>query len=447
MEKKYFDFQQPLSIGTVFSCIAVRAVRQVYRWSEDITRPHGVIRNIFSSSLLVQDESLPCNRFSMQAVLLRVTPFNSLPCIVLRLAPNTTWNPWQPLQCRHNHQQGCYSNLTYRCNYAAPIGLASATSQLDRNAWQRVATYKSGSKQTWRRIFFVWNHIEKAQTDRTPAQLPLCWAATARFSCLLSSGSDSVLYSKFLCYVSGSSSRVAQCCTSPALPPWRRPVNHLVSLGCTLCGGLLIAHSSWSLERENARNYETKTSSSYFDVEWLPCSLVRGRISAPVDRRLQDRKQPHTPHKSCRTPLSVQLWVSKVSKSCQHFLNLLVKEKQLWQVNVLSPRMPLYGTLSLFRTSFASCYALRCVSLGCDVSTCKPYAQRATSCSHSGLQSIPKHFLISSVHRLIAAMIRLTLDLEWSALVRQTVGALSSLMVNFATSLHDDSADGGFSGI
>ena len=61
------------------------------------------------------------------------------------------------------------------------IGLASATSQLDRNAWQRVATYKSGSKQTWRRIFFVWNHIEKAQMDRTPAQLPLCWAATARF--------------------------------------------------------------------------------------------------------------------------------------------------------------------------------------------------------------------------------------------------------------------------
>ena len=56
------------------------------------------------------------------------------------------------------------------------IGLASATSQLDQNAWQRVATYKSGSEQTWRRIFFVWNHIEKVQTGRTyaPAQLPLC---------------------------------------------------------------------------------------------------------------------------------------------------------------------------------------------------------------------------------------------------------------------------------
>ena len=66
------------------------------------------------------------------------------------------------------------------------IGLASATSQLDRNPWQRVATYKSGSKQTWRRIFSVWNHNEEAQTmqtDRTklPHQLPLCWTATARF--------------------------------------------------------------------------------------------------------------------------------------------------------------------------------------------------------------------------------------------------------------------------
>ena len=81
-------------------------------------------------------------------------------------------------------------------------------------------------------------------------------------------------------------------------------------------------------------------------------------------------------------PLSVQLWVSKLSKSCQHFLNLLVKKKQLWEVNVLSPRMPLYGTLSLFRTSFAGCYAFPCVSLGCDVSTCKPYA---LDCKKGGL--------------------------------------------------------------
>ena len=185
-----------------------------------------------------------------------------------------------------------------------------------------------------------------------------------------------MLYSKFLCYVSGSSSRIAQCSTSPALLPWRRPVeaNHLVALGCSFCSGLFVAHFCWSLERENARNYETKTSSSYFDVEWFPCSLVRGRISAPVDRRLHDRKQPHTPHKSFRTPIICSIMSQcKLSKSCQHFLNLLVKKTQIWEVNVLSPRMPFYGTLSLFRTSFAGCYAFPCVSLGCDVSTCKPY--------------------------------------------------------------------------
>ena len=102
--------------------------------------------------------------------------------------------------------------------YWFSIGLASATSQLDRNAWQRVATYKSGSKQTWRRIFFVCNHIEKAQTRiehqssfHFVEQLQLC------FSCLPSSGSDSVLYSKFLCHVSGSSSRISLSLVSPAL--------------------------------------------------------------------------------------------------------------------------------------------------------------------------------------------------------------------------------------
>ena len=134
--------------------------------------------------------------------------------------------------------------------------------------------------------------------------------------------------------------------------------------------------SSWSLERENARNYETKTSSSYFDVELFPCCLVRGWLSAPVDRRLHDRNSSTLHTNLAQPPSSVQLWVSKLSKSCQHFLNLLVKEKQLWQVNVLSPRMPSYGTLSLFRTSFAGCYAFPCISLGCDVSTCKPYERK-----------------------------------------------------------------------
>ena len=43
--------------------------------------------------------------------------------------------------------------------------------------------------------------------------------------------------------------------------------SRFLGLPSSLCGGLFFAHSSWSLERENARNYETKTSSSYFDVD------------------------------------------------------------------------------------------------------------------------------------------------------------------------------------
>ena len=174
------------------------------------------------------------------------------------------------------------------------------------------------------------------------------------FLVFFSSGSNSVLHSKFLCYVPGSSSRIAQCMHSTsqlhALLPWRRPVeaNHLVSLGCSLCGGLFIAHSSWSLERENARNYETKTSSSYFDVEWFPGSLCSWtNIRARRSMSARSETAPHSTQIFPNPHLSVQLWVGKLLKSCQHFLNLLVKEKQLWQVNVLSPRMPLYGTLYL----------------------------------------------------------------------------------------------------
>ena len=183
-----------------------------------------------------------------------------------------------------------------------------------------------------------------------------------------------MLYSKFLCCVSGSSSRIAQCSTSPELLPWRRPVgancNHLIFLGCSLCGGLfIIAHSSWSLERENARNYETKTSSSYFDVRCFHADLFVDEYPRP-SINVCTIGNSITLHTILAQPqLSVQLWVSKLSKSCQHFKP---PSEQLWQVNVLSPRMPWYGTLSLFRTSFAGCYAFPGVSFGCDVSTCKP---------------------------------------------------------------------------
>ena len=43
------------------------------------------------------------------------------------------------------------------------------------NAWQRVATYKSGSQQTWRCTFSVLNYIEKPETDRTKLPKPISY--------------------------------------------------------------------------------------------------------------------------------------------------------------------------------------------------------------------------------------------------------------------------------
>ena len=132
---------------------------------------------------------------------------------------------------------------------------------------------------------------------------------------------------------------------------------------------ILVGHSKGKTHETMKRRqvHHTSTSNDFhaalFVDEYLRPSIDVCRIGSSP-----------TLHTNLTQPsISVQLWVSKLSKSCQHFLNLLVKEKQLWQVNVLSPRMPLYGTLSLFRTSFAGCYAFPCISLGCDVSTCKPY--------------------------------------------------------------------------
>ena len=187
-----------------------------------------------------------------------------------------------------------------------------------------------------------------------------------------------VLYSKFLFYVSGSPSHIAQCSTGPALLPWRRPVeaNHLVSLGCSLCGDslslILVGHSKGKTHETMKRRqvHHTSTSNDFH------AALFVDEYPRPSIDVCTIGNSPTLHTNLVEPPLSVQLWVSKLSKSCQHFLNLLVKEKQLWQVNVLSPRMLLCGTLSLFRTRFAGCYAFPCVSLGCDVSTCKPYASK-----------------------------------------------------------------------
>ena len=210
------------------------------------------------------------------------------------------------------------------------IGLASATSQLDRNAWQHVATYKSGSKQTWRRIFFVWNHIEKAQTDRTPAQLPLCWAATARFflssfqvqiPCFILRSCD---MSQVRWAVSLSVVPVQRCCLEedPSRPslsfPWAvLCVVDFLSL-------ILVGHSTEKTHETMKRRQvlHTSTSNDFHAALFVDDFLARRSTSA------RSETAPYSTHANlAQPPLSVQLWVSKLSKSYQNFWNLLLKEK------------------------------------------------------------------------------------------------------------------------
>ena len=111
------------------------------------------------------------------------------------------------------------------------------------------------------------------------------------------------------------------------------PVKHCCleeDLGCSLCGGLFIAHSSWSFDRENARNNEMRTSSSYTSTsnDFHAALFVDEYLRPSIDVcTIGNSPILHT--NLAQPPSSVQLRVCKLSKSCQNFLNLLVKEKEL----------------------------------------------------------------------------------------------------------------------
>ena len=158
------------------------------------------------------------------------------------------------------------------------IGLASATSQLDRNAWQRVATYKSGSKQTWRRISSLHGITSRkhrrVEHHQTPDQLPLCWTATARFFWpFFSSASDSVLYSKFLCHVfrraAVSLSVVLQhCCLEE--DPLRPSVSIPRAVLCVMdfLSLVLVGHSTGKTHETMKRRqlHQTSTSNDFHEA-------------------------------------------------------------------------------------------------------------------------------------------------------------------------------------
>ena len=292
---------------------------------------------------------------------------------------------WMSQQCECACSVNCISNVN------VSIGLASATSQLDWNAWQRVATYKSGSKQTWRLNKLGVVRYDSYLLCMEPHQESTDGSNTRPASTLLSSYSQ-VFLVFFLqvqipCYiliscatsqvrraVSLSVVPVQHCCLEEDLS--RPTISFPWAVLCVVdsLSLILVGHSKGKTHETMKRRQVHHTSTSNDAAALFVDEYPRPSIDVcTIGNSLTLRTNLAEP------PLSVQLWVNKLSKICQYFLNLLVKEKQLWQVNVLSPSMPLYGTLSLFRTSSAGCYAFPCVSLGSDVSTCKPYSVSAAA--------------------------------------------------------------------
>ena len=182
------------------------------------------------------------------------------------------------------------------CGIKSTVGLASATSQLDRNAWQRVATYKSGSNKLGVVSFLYGTTSSKQGRIEHQPSFHFAEQLQPGFSCLVSSGSDSVLYSKFLFYVSCSPSHIAQCSTSPALLPWRRPVEAAtISFPwAVLCvvdslSLILVGHSKGKTHETIKRRQVHHTSSRMISMQ--PCSWTNIRA-----RRSTSARSETAPH-------------------------------------------------------------------------------------------------------------------------------------------------------
>ena len=192
------------------------------------------------------------------------------------------------------------------------IGLASATSQLDRNAWQRVAKYKSGCKTNLAPYLLCMEpHRESTEGSNTsPA------------STLLSSYSQVFLVfflqvqipcSRWPCYILSScaTSQVRRAVSfsvvpvqhwcleeDPSRPTISFPLAVLFVVDSLLL--ILVGHSKGKTHETMKRRqvHHTLTSNDFHAALFVDKYL---RPSIDVD--LHDRKQPHTPHKSCRTPI------------------------------------------------------------------------------------------------------------------------------------------------
>ena len=192
--------------------------------------------------------------------------------------------------CRQKHKHG------------DNIGLTSAKSQLDRNAWQHVATYKSGSKQTWRQIFSVWKHVEKAHMDRTKLPQP-----SFHFAEQLQPGFSTFLQVQTPCCIQSSCTtsfiEPYRSSTARALLPWRRHRGQasrflgLLFVWWTFLSLVLVGHLT-GIKHETMKRRQIHHLFRHRTISMQ----VRGQKSAPVDRHLHDRKKSPTRHETCPYP-------------------------------------------------------------------------------------------------------------------------------------------------
>ena len=172
------------------------------------------------------------------------------------------------------------------------IGLASATSQLDRNAWQHVATYKPGVVST---PYKAASKKHRWIEQNCPRQASALLKSYRQFSGLIFFRFRLLIVFK-VPVPHLSPSRIAVV-YSPALLPWER-YRGKIGLFSVRGGLVFIARSSGPLDREKMKRRKIHHILRHRTISMQ----VRRRNSVLVGRRLRDRKEPQTRHESCPNP-------------------------------------------------------------------------------------------------------------------------------------------------
>ena len=103
---------------------------------------------------------------------------------------------------------------------------------------------------------------------------------------------------------------------------------HVVALGCSLRGDLFYHLFYWANRQEkNTKQWNEDRFIIYFDIERLPCKFVDENQRPSIDI-CTIRNSPELGTNLAQPPISVHWWGTKLSRSCQNVLKLLVREER-----------------------------------------------------------------------------------------------------------------------